>query len=65
MSQEAPPPPIKSDSTDSADGSKAQRKRPWSKPTVRLHNGVIDAESGLPLQFNDVNGQAAGYCPES
>ena len=39
-----PPPPVKS--AASADRPKAQRKLPWSKPTIRLHDGVIDVESG-------------------
>ena len=47
-----PPPPIEPESADSADGSKAEgRKRPRSKPTIRLHDGVIDTDSATPTHM--------------
>ena len=62
------PPLIEPESAASADGPTAKGKRPWSKPTVRLHDGVTDVESG-PKQhepFNDsVDPIYAAYRPSS
>ena len=61
-----PPPPAKP--VASADGPKASRKRPWSKPTVRIHDGVTDVESGAvthPTQNDVTNPGSSTYSPVS
>ena len=59
-----PPPPAKP--VASADGPKASRKRPWSKPTVRIHDGVTDVESGTTTHtLNDGTSPTSTYNPVS
>ena len=41
-----PPPPPQPDPAASAGAAKALGKRPWSKPTIRNSNGVIDSSAG-------------------
>ena len=64
----SPPPPTEPESAASADGTRAKGKRPWSKPTLRVHEGVIDVNSGtsIHLTHNDgVDPIYASYRPQS
>ena len=66
MNKTAPPPPP-AESVASADGPKASKKRPWSKPTIRLHDGVLDVESGTtshPTRGDNTNPNYV-YAPTS
>ena len=57
----SPPPPPESPGTV-ADAQKTPKKRPWSKPTIRIVDGLSETTSG---SFPSIQGEIGSYQPTS